>query len=88
MISGVANSGMCPFLVLRSASVGMRLSGSPRIFSRPKGSFGPSAKDRMDWRAAVVRRLPMMVVALFDGGHFVMGEKGEEERERDVIELS
>lgn len=56
---------MVPFLVLRSASVGMRLSGSPRIFSRPNGSFGPSANVRICEIAADARRLPMIVVALF-----------------------
>ena len=47
---------MVPFFVLRSASVGMRLSGSPRILERPKGSLGPSAKDRIvipPWRRVV-----------------------------------
>ncbi len=61
MISGVAKDGMWPVLVLRSASVGMRLSGSPRILSRPNGSLGPDERDRT---ADTARRLPMVVVAL------------------------
>jgi hypothetical protein len=37
----VAKSGMCPTAVLRILSVGMRLSGSPKTLSIPKGSLGP-----------------------------------------------
>ena len=57
---------MWPSLVLRSASVGMRLSGSPRILSRPKGSLGPSARVRIWDEAAIpARRLAMVEVALW-----------------------
>ena len=56
---------MWPGFVLRSRSVGMRLSGSPRILSRPNGSLGPSARVLI-WEemAAAARRLPTIEVAL------------------------
>ena len=71
LISGVAKSGMCPGWVLRSMSVGMRLSGwlPPTSLSRPKGSlaspsFLSDAKVLTEERAGILR-LTTVAVVLF-----------------------
>jgi len=67
----------------------MRLSGSPRILSKPKGSLGPVDISRVDDEAmiAVARRRPAATVALQHGNRWEILKFVQISSHRRVVRL-